>query len=222
VPLPQVQQALRQQFGRWGLPRCLRVDNGVPWGSFNDLPTGFALWAVGLGVRWHWNDPGCPQQNPKIERAQGTGKRWGEPGRCGTVAELQANLDEADRLQREEYRTRAGASRLELFPGLRHSGRKYSRAWEGRAWSLALVEEHLAEYVAVRRVGANGNVGVYDRSRYVGRQYAGQFVQVQYDPQEHGWLISDRQGKQLRRHEAPEISQEQLVKMTFGKPCPGQ
>jgi hypothetical protein len=217
VPLRAVQQALRQQFGRWGLPHCLRVDNGVPWGSFNDLPTAFALWVVGLGVRWHWNDPRCPQQNPKVERAQGTGKRWAEPGACGTVAELQARLDEADRLQREEYPTRAGGSRLELFPGLRHWGRKYTRAWEERAWSLDLVEAHLAEYVGVRRVGSGGNVGIYDRARYVGRQHAGQHVLVQYDPQAHGWLISDQQGRELRRHEAPEISREQIARMTFGE-----
>jgi hypothetical protein len=217
VPLRLVQQALRQQFGQWGLPRCLRVDNGVPWGNFNDLPTVFALWVVGLGVRWHWNDPHCPQQNPKVERSQGTAKRWGEPGSCRTVAELQARLDEADRLQREEYPTRAGGSRLQLFPGLRHSGWTYTRAWEERTWSLALVETHLAEYVGVRRVGSGGSVGIYDRTRYVGRQYAGRFVLVQYDPQAHGWLISDDQGRELRRHEAPEISQKEIVQLTFGK-----
>jgi transposase InsO family protein len=217
VPLATVQQTLRQTFRRWGLPDCLRVDNGVPWGSFNDLPTRFALWVVGLGVRWHWNAPRCPQQNPKVERSQGTGKRWAEPGSCRSVAELQGRLDEADRLQREEYRTRGGGSRLELFPQLRHSGRTYSLAWEERTWSLGVVEEHLAEYVAVRRVGSNGNVGVYDRVRYVGRQYAGCFVQVQYDPQAHGWLIADTEGRELRRHEAPEISRDRIVKMTLGK-----
>lgn len=217
MPLPAVQAALRQQFGRWGLPGCLRVDNGVPWGTFNDLPTAFALWVVGLGVQWHWNDPCCPQQNPKVERSQGTAKRWCEPSRCGSVAELQARLDEADRLQREEYPTRGGSSRWELFPALRHSGRRYSLVWERRCWNLQRVEDHLAEYVAVRRVGANGNVGVYDRVRYVGRQYAGQHVLVQYDPQAHDWLIADERGRELRRQAAPEICRVEIVKMTFGK-----
>lgn len=211
-----MQRALRRQFCRWGLPGWLRVDNGVPWGSFNDLPTLFALWVVGLGVRWHFNDPRCPQQNPKVERSQGTAKRWAEPGSCRTAAELQARLDEADRLQREEYPTPAGGSRLGLFPGLRHSGRRYSRAWEERAWGLGLAEDHLADYVAVRRVGSGGSVGVYDRARYVGRQYAGRLVQVQYDPQAHGWLISDYRGRELRRHEAPEISREQIARLTPG------
>src|SRR5947208_740960 len=122
VPVAAVRQAIRAQFGRWGRPAAVRVDNGTPWGNWNDLPTPLALWLVGLGVRVHWNDPGCPQQNPKVERSQGTGKRWAEPGRCGGVAELQANLDEADRIQREEYPTPAGPSRWALFAGLRHSG----------------------------------------------------------------------------------------------------
>jgi len=217
VPLPTVQQALRQHLRRWGLPDCLRVDNGVPWGSCNDLPTAFALWVVGLGVRWHWNDPHCPQQNPKVERSQGTAKRWAEPGTCRSVAELQARLDEADRLQREEYALRGGGSRLELFPELRHGGPRYSAAWEERSWSLRLVQEHLAEYVGVRRVSPGGNVAVYHQSRYVGRQYAGRFVQVQYDPQAPGWIISDEQGRELRRHAAPEVSREAIVKMTLGR-----
>jgi hypothetical protein len=211
-----VQRAVRQQFRRWGLPLCLRVDNGLPWGCRNDLPTPFALWVVGLGVRWHWNDPRCPQQNPKVERSQGTSKRWAEPGTCRTPAELQARLDEADRIQREVYVTAAGASRLELFPALRHAGRAYTAAWEARAWSLALVEDHLAEYIGVRRVAAGGGVAVYHRSLYVGRQYAGQHVLVQYDPQAHAWVLSDTEGRELRRHDAPEICRGQLVQLKVG------
>jgi hypothetical protein len=213
-----VQQALRQQFGRWGLPGCLRVDNGIPWGNWNDLPTPFALWVVGVGVAWHWNDPHCPQQNPKIERAQGTGKRWSEPGRCATVAELQQHLDDADRIQRTVYPRPGGGTRWELFPELRHSGRRYTVSGEKRTWSLARVEEHLAAYVGVRRVDATGHISIYDHGRYVGTQYRGQSVQVQYDPTAHGWLIADQEGREIRRHTAPEISREQITKLTFRRP----
>jgi hypothetical protein len=218
VPVTAVQAALRHQWGRWGLPRCLRVDNGTPWGNWNDLPTPFALWVVGVGIDWHWNDPRCPQQNPKVERSQGTGKRWSEPGQCRTVAELQQRLDEADRIQREEYPTAAGASRLAVFPQLRHADRRYSLAWEQRTWSLVRVEAFLAEYVGRRRVTAKGQVTIYDHGRHVGVQYRGQTVQVQYDPQAHGWLISDREGREIRRHEAPEISRARILGLTFRKP----
>lgn len=215
VPVAEVQHALRQQFRRWGRPLCLRVDNGVPWGNWNDLPTPFALWLIGLGMRVHWIDPGCPQQNPKIERSQGTGKRWSEPQRCVSVPQLQANLDEADRIQREEYPTSpARRSRMALFPELRHSGRPYTAVWEARAWSLAAVEEQLAEYVAVRKVSAAGQIRIYDEPRYVGRQYGGTYVLVQYDPQRHEWLIADEAGREMRRQPAPEITRKKLVRLT--------
>jgi len=210
-----VRQALRQHWRHWGLPQTLRVDNGAPWGSPSDLPTPFALWVLGLGITWHWNDPCCPQQNPKIERSQGTGKRWAEPGCCHSVAELQAHLDEADGIQRAEYPTRDGLSRLELFPELRHSGRKYSQAWEERAWSLQRVEAQLAEYVVMRKVSAAGHIKIYNRTRYIGKQYVGEYVQVQYDPNGHQWLVSDQHGREIRRHDAPEISHEEIVKLTF-------
>jgi hypothetical protein len=217
VPGADVRQVLRQAFRRWGLPQTVRVDNGLPWGNWNDLPTPFALWLLGLGVTVHWNDPCCPQQNPKIERSQGTGKRWSEPGRCPTVAELQARLDEADSIQREEYRTPAGKSRMDLFADLHHSGRRYSLRWEEQAWNLRRVQEQLAEYVAIRKVSATGHMKVYHRRHYVGKQYAGQSVQVPYDPDREQWLVSDEMGRELRRYQAPEISREEIVKLSFRK-----
>jgi hypothetical protein len=218
VPGSEVANALRRQFQRWGLPACLRVDNGTPWGNWNDLPTAFGLWVVGLGITWHWNDPRCPQQNPKIERSQRTGKRWAEPKRSTSVAELQARLDDADRIHREKYRQRSGKSRLELFPELHHSGRPYTRTWEDRHWSLPLVIEHLSEYVAIRKVSTTGHISVYDHGHYVGKQFARQWVQVQLDPEACDWLIADERDRVIRRVPAPQISREKIVKMSFRKP----
>jgi hypothetical protein len=133
------------------------------------------------------------------------------------VAELRANLDQADRIQREEYPVVRKASRLELFPELRHSGRVYTQAWEEAAWSLSAVEMYLAEYMAIRKVSRTGHVTVYDHGHYVGRQHQGQSVQVQYDPDRHQWLISNEKGGELRRHPAPEITVEQIFKLTFRK-----
>lgn len=222
VPASEVGNALRRQFLRWGMPVRLRVDNGLPWGNWNDLPTPFALWVVGLGVDWHWNDPGCPQQNPKIERSQGTGKRWAEPRQCGSVSELQERVDEADQNQREYYRLRGGVTRMEMHPELRHSGYTYTRAWERRHWSLQRIEEHLSEYVATRKVSSSGHVRVYYANRYVGKQFIGQVVKVQYDPDAHEWLIADRHDQEIRRHPAPEISRGEIVKMNFRPRRTGQ
>ncbi|MBV8318944.1 MAG: DDE-type integrase/transposase/recombinase, partial [Planctomycetaceae bacterium] len=71
-----MQAMLRRIFQRWGLPDRLRVDNGHPWGSQNDLPTDLALWLIGLGVNMIWNKPRCPQMNGVVERSQGVTQQW--------------------------------------------------------------------------------------------------------------------------------------------------
>jgi hypothetical protein len=216
VPPHLVRDALRLQFQRWGRPWRLRVDNGMPWGGWSDLPTLFALWSIGLDVQWHWNTPGRPTQNPKVERSQGTGQRWGDAASCRSVEQLQANLDEADWYHREKQRvTKLKKTRWEMFSGLKHSGRPYTLAWEARDWSLSLVKDHLSEYVAVRRVSSSGHVSVYDHGRYVGKQHRGQTVHVQFDPDLHAWLVSDAAGQALRSFEATEINRSEIHKMTF-------
>src|SRR5262249_13135331 len=50
VPAVETQRFLQQVLRRWGRPQRLRVDNGTPWGSWNDLSTELALWLRGLDV----------------------------------------------------------------------------------------------------------------------------------------------------------------------------
>jgi hypothetical protein len=114
-------------------------------GSSGDLPSALALWLIGLDVGVVWNPPRRPQKNGVVERSQGTGKRWAEPHACSRPEELQRRLEEMDGIQRQEYPSLHGRSRLEAFPQLNHSGRAYSPAWERRHWSLAAVLTHLAQ-----------------------------------------------------------------------------
>jgi transposase InsO family protein len=211
VPPAGVQASLRKAFRRWGRPGAVRVDNGVPWGSSGDWPPDLALWLVGLGVDVSWNTPRRPQENGKVERSQGTGRRWAEPQTCGSVAELQARLEAMDGVQREEYPSIDGQSRRAAFPGLTHSGRGYSGAWERRSWDLTRVAAHLAGYAVVRRVDVKGQVSLYNRGRYVGQAYRGQDVFVTFDPVDHRWVASDAVGTQLRTWPAEEISRERIT-----------
>jgi hypothetical protein len=109
-----LQDILRQQFQQWGLPERFRVDHGAPWESWSDLPTGLALGVIGLGVDRIWNPPARPPDNGVVEKSQDTGQRWAEPWRCDSAAEWQQRLDEMDRIQRAEYPSLAGRSRLEV------------------------------------------------------------------------------------------------------------
>ena len=53
-----------------GATMLLPIVGGALVDGFN-VPTVFALWVVGLGVRWHWNDAGCGADvsvSPEIPR----------------------------------------------------------------------------------------------------------------------------------------------------------
>jgi transposase InsO family protein len=211
VPPADVQADVRAAFARWGLPERFRVDNGVPWGSRGDLPTDLALWLIGLGVAVDWNPPRRPQDNGVVERSQGTGKRWAEPGACDTLEELQGRLEEMDDIQRQEYPSLGGRSRLATYPALAHSGRTYALACEEEAWDLATVAAHLSLYVVRRHVDTKGMASLYGRNHYVGVIHKGKDVHVMFDPVILGWVVVDAEGRELRHWAAPEISRERIV-----------
>jgi hypothetical protein len=209
-----VQTVLRKTFKRWGRPLRFRVDNGVPWGSSGDLPPDLALWLLGIDVGITPNPPRHPQDNGVVERSQGTGKRWAEPGACADAQELQQRLREMDLIQREEYPSLNGRSRLEAYPELKHSGRAYSRAWERKHWSLDLVLAHLAGYAVPRKVDKSGTVSLYNANHYVGKLHVGKLVYVMLDPQRREWIFADDKGQQLRTQPAEQICRQRIETLT--------
>jgi hypothetical protein len=204
------QGVLRGLFARWGLPERLRVDNGMPRGSQGDLPTDLACWLAGLGVAVVPDPPRRPEDNGVIERYQGVGKAWGEPGQCGSAAELEARLEELDRWHRELYPRRDGRPRGEAFPGLRHSGRAYSPEWEATAWDVRRVWELLESYVVPRRVDSQGRVSLYQRPYRVGALWAGREIWVGFDAQSRSWVFQDESGHEITRRVAAELDAERI------------
>jgi hypothetical protein len=204
-------ERLRGLFSRWGKPLRMRVDNGPPWGSSGDLPTDLGLWLIGLDIEMIWNPARQPQCNGVIERSNGVGACWTEPRTCPSCKELQRRVDEMDSIQRDVYPSIDGQSRWAAFPELKHSGRKYSLAWERRNWSHDLVLEHLSEYVVVRRVDRAGHVSLYNRGYYVGKSHQGEAVHVSLDPTSVQWVFSSPSGQQLRTHVANEVSARAIL-----------
>jgi hypothetical protein len=209
VPARETLAALRRAFARWGRPCRIRVDNGYPWISTGDLPTELGLWLLGLGVELAPNRPRRPQDNGVVECSQNTGKRWAEPSRCRSAAELQRNLDAMDRHQREAFPD-AAHSRSRLFPGLSRSGRTYSRSREAGLWRAGRLRESPADYVVVRRINARGLVSVYNRNYYVGRRHAGRSAYVRLDAAGGDWLFELTDGPSLGRQPAG-LTREAIV-----------
>jgi len=213
-----VQAELRQAFRRWGRPQCVRVDNGAPWGSTGDLPTPLALWLLGLQLKVIWNPPRQPRRNAVVERTQGVSQRWAEAETCSSAEELQQRLDGADRIQREEYPSVEGHSRLESYPGLAHSKHGYSEGWEKKHWSLPVVLECLSDYAVPRRVDQRGEIWVYDRKHWVGKGWAGRTIYVTVDPQTQEWIYQDERGGVIRRHAAKNLTRERVMNIRVSKP----
>jgi hypothetical protein len=199
------------------LPGRFRVDNGWPWGSRGEFPTDLSLWLIGLGIGIHRNNPGSPQENGVVERSQGTSTRWCEPGTCQTPEELQDRLVRMDRMYRDVYPYRNRRSRMETFPGLAHSGRPYDPASETTLWDWSRVTEHLAGIVPLRRVDQSGRVSVYNHNHYVGRLHHGKDVYVMYDPDSNEWVFADRDGRQLNRRPAVQLSPERVMSLNVSQ-----
>ncbi len=210
MPPRATQAVLRELFASWGLPEQLRVDNGMPWGSQGDLPTDLACWLAGLGVRVVPNPPRRPQDNGVVERYQGVGKAWGEPQSCTSAAQLEARLKTLDRWQRELYPMRTGQSRWAAYPGLKHSGRPYTAAWEAKTWSVHRVWQLLESYLVPRQVDRGGKVSLYGRPYSVGLVWAGRRIWVGFDGTSGAWVFQDEAGHEICRRPAPELSAERI------------
>jgi hypothetical protein len=190
----------------------VRVDNGSPWGSpRGDLPSELALWLIGLGIDVIWNEARKPQQNGVVERSQGTGKRWAEPGSCANATELQSRIDVMDKIQRDEYPAINRKSRREAFPGLAHSGRPYRDEDEPLMWSLELALNHLGGYTVAREVTANGSISLGNRSRYVNAKLKGTRAFVTLDPVSVEWVVADKAGVCHNRIRADELTAERII-----------
>lgn len=187
VPKLTLQAMLREAFLRWGRPDGLRVDHGNPWIRCGGLCSVLELWLAGLGVALHPIRVGRPQDNGKVERANGTGKRWAEPQQHSSVLALQKRIDEEDRIQREVFRDDEGLTRRERYPDLWYPGRAYWTSYEKYHWDWEAVLACLAGREVRRKVNKQGQVSLYDHHHRVGKEYAEQFVEVSFDPQTLSW-----------------------------------
>jgi hypothetical protein len=206
-----VQEQFRCWFERWGRPGEVRLDNGIPWGGWYDVPTVFALWLFGLGVGVHFNPPRQPQENGVIEQSNGSAQRWVDLTTYGSVAAVQTALDESDEVQRSYMSYAAGQSRLVVFPELQHSGREYSRVWEQQHWDLTLAQAELERYQPRRRVCKQGRISLYYRQLYVGSTWAEQEIEVCYDVTTNMWVLQGLDGRGVKSVPAVEVNRDAIM-----------
>lgn len=210
TPIP-VREAVHQRWqqGQASSEIALKDGSCVSWLRIVDEYTGAMLMPrVFSKARFHSVDPHLVQQCIRDTMGQ-----WAEPKQCNSLDALQENIDQMDRLQREDYQRPGGGSRLELFPDLLHSGRGYAPETEMAEWDWQRIGDHLWCYTVTRLVDSSGLSSIYNHLYYVGRNYYKQTVHVSFDPTTSEWLFRDDRGLLLRAHRGKELEADKIISL---------
>ncbi len=194
----EVRSVLRAAFAEWGtVPDAVQTDNelglaGCPTDPFPGLLT---LWLEGLGIKHIFIRPGCPTDQPQIERCHRTLDNMAVGGiDLANRATLQASLDRERKCHNEEYPSTAsdcgGKPPLEAHPELRRPRRPYAQAYELLLFDMQRVANYLAGLSLHRKVNASGQISLGKRLYSVGRSHAKETVAVRFGPKDRVWIVS--------------------------------
>jgi transposase InsO family protein len=181
-----MRQFLLFLFKKWGLPKAIKTDNGDPFGvPTRDVIPIMSLWLKGWGITPILNRPRHPQDNAKVERAQGTTSRWAEIEKAANVADLQARLDIIIAEQRDKYPVKRlkRAYRTQVFPNLYD----IQRPFDDKLFDIQAVYDLLASKTLQRKVSSNGGIALYTKHFQVHSYLKHQFVFLKFNPVKIGW-----------------------------------
>lgn len=157
------------------------------------------------------NRPRRPQDNAKVERAQGTTSRWAELDTCPNVQVLQVRLNDLVEIQREHYPVKrlGNVSRGALHKNLHAVQRPFNRL----TFNEAKAYEHLAKASYPRKVSSSGSINLYGHQFQAGLSQKGKTVLVKFDPPSIGWLVLGENGQYLKTLHDPRFSGENLSRL---------
>lgn len=189
----------------------------MPWGTQSKLPSAMSLWLVGLGIGLIYGRPARSTDNGVVERSHGVLAQWAEPDECANFDDCQQRLTWAVHTQRERYRLADGQTRLQANPGLHTNLRSYDPQQDSLQWSFDYVRQYLSEFQFRRKVECNGRITLFANNYSAGKQYAGQYIEVQFDELTSQWVMRTEYGQEIRRHIAKELTYEQISQLKLAK-----
>jgi transposase InsO family protein len=173
----EVQPILTDCFRKFGMPVCISVDNGPPWGNMQreDRLTELGVWLIRLGIRLSHASPRHPQTNGKAERFHRT--------LLLEVIRRQAFSDFEDAQRAfDRFRLRYNHQRPHQSLGMEPPASRYTHS------PLPFPEQLLPiEYpdgLPVRKVDCTGCIYFENRKIRVSKALRGQFVALQPSPEE--------------------------------------
>lgn len=214
LDLREIQADLRLVFTEFGLPVAIQTDRETVYGkpAEESFPTLFTQWLVGLGISHHFTRPGQATDQAHVERGHKTLFDWiEEPQPLPTLIALQSALDEARFTHNCVLPSQAGDCQgrppQEVHPEVRVPLRPYAFDAELALFDLQCVDRFLSRFAWPHKVSKVGQITVGSHLYYVGVTYAGQTVDVRFDPGDRHLTFHDAQnGALLRRQPARELS----------------
>ena len=198
LSLSEIQADLRQVFSTFGLPAAIQTDREHVYGQPPNeaFPTTFTLWLVGLGIRHHFSRAHQPTDQPQVERGHRTWHDWlAAPAPVSDVMHLQQALDQARHLHATALPSFAsdcaGRPPLEVHPEVLGVQRPYHLGAERELFCLERVDQFLAQFAWHYKVSRNGQVTLHDHLYYLGTAWAGQRVDVRFDPSDRHFVFTD-------------------------------
>jgi transposase InsO family protein len=198
IHAPEVQQTLRHCFANWHtLPEEIQTDHEkciAAQRRYNDFPTHFTLWLVGLGIQHRFIRPGKPTDNAEVERQHRTLSDYTLVGNEHLDRlQLQAVIDDAVYELNYELPSRAkgcgGSPPIQVHPELLDPDRLFFPELEQAFFDLDRVDDHLATLSWTRTVSKVGVVELGTQRYSLGRKYTRQEVLIRFDPADRHFVF---------------------------------
>jgi putative transposase len=175
----RVQAVFRRLFGRYGLPRVLRMDNGGPFASTG--PAGLSrlsVWWTALGIGVEFIAPGHPEQNGAHEQMHRVLKAEVTQPASSTLRAQQRRLN---RWVRVYNQLRPHEALQQAVPARHYQSSQKPYVPKPPPWNYP------ARW-PVRRVRSNGQIRWQGRLRFVGESFVGYRVGLQAQGS-GGWTV---------------------------------
>jgi hypothetical protein len=222
IKFAQVQGTLRNCFAQWKtLPQEIQTDGEtdlVAERRTNDFPKPFTLWLKGLGIDHLVIRPGRPTDQAEVERCHRTINDYAIIGNERTdPPTLQTILNQAVIELALELPSQApgcsGQPPGQAHPELLQPLRTFSPEWEWAIFDLQKVDQYLSELSWTRKVNKSGQVKIAAKRYDVGYDFAGQAVEVRFDPNDRHLVFSKLQQPdfELRRQPIKGLTKVDLL-----------
>lgn len=228
----EVRAVLRAAFSEWHtLPDGVQTDNelALAGGPNDPFPSKLSLWLVGLGVAHRFIRPGCPTDQPHIERNHRTLDNLAlNESALTDLLHLQQALDRERQVYNHHFPAQASDCArqppLIAHPELLNPRRPYTPELELALFDLQRVYAYLATFSFTRKVNAVAQVSLggqlYSLGKKLVRQRQLDTVLARFDPHTIEWVFFTDDDEALVRRPPKGLDLQTLTGLDPSAPQP--